>query len=64
MKIRMMCKVADGVVCERESGCAGCGVWEKALNQVSYDLDICQVCGADRKEYRERFGKEHVCFSG
>ena len=60
----VMCKFAEGVVCERNGVCAGCVVWDKVLDQVSLDLDICPVCGADRKVWREKFGREHICSAG
>jgi len=63
MVVKTKCKFAEGVICEREGTCAGCPVFDKALDQVNLDLDICPVCGADRKVWRELFGTEYICFA-
>lgn len=64
MLTQAKCSFAEGVICERVGVCAGCPEWDKALDQVGLDLDICLVCGADRREYREKFGREHECLVG
>lgn len=64
MVMIVKCNFTDGVICDHEGPCASCIVWDKVLDQTRLDLDICPVCGADREEYRRKFGNEHVCYAG
>ena len=61
MKTLTICKFTDSVICERLGVCTQCPEWERVLARVERDLDICPVCGVDRAEYREKFGREHIC---
>jgi hypothetical protein len=63
-QISFPCDYAEGVICGRQGACRTCAVWDRILDQARIDLDICLLCGADRKVYREHFGKEHICYAG
>jgi hypothetical protein len=62
-QVKTKCKLADGIMCEREGECGGCEVFNKATDDIAQALDLCPVCGADREVWREVFKEEHICFA-